>query len=464
LHCKEQALEAGRNQQSAETGFVHGSYHSHSRDTIPIEENFLFSLALLRSRLSENVQEAKRILERLLSYQVEGNFPIYLHEFPTCYNRYTSAEVLAPLYWILFGYHHVLGDSLKKKVESAALQAAEHCLKMMEESPADYTIALRIGCAVKALGNYRGDKTLFQKGDDLVESLEKMGIQPAWYASETLGHILASFNMDTVWPEFWAHCERFFHQGLSLYSGPHLSERQQGGVPESTLFACYLSERAPFPSKGQHLSLLQGALVHPLEKPTQKLSLPGSGVLCNRQWETFSADGYFCSLIEQDRLLETTEMRGFSPVYLVWGKSDSPQSLVFQGGNIESARFCRNGNQVEMWLTLGKESENDHPKEHQEVVAYCSRQDVRITVDQKAATLFRLGERLDIHSSLHTTLQFYLDEGEGDFAGHLLMGSRPSEGEESEKGTSIAHDWKIVLRSIRRSHPCTIRVRLSIDA
>ena len=97
------AVSAGRKFQSAQTGYVHFCFHKSDElinDTIPLYENFLFALALLRFRTSDSMNEGKKILEQLLSFQVDGNFPIYLHEYPRCYDRFQSMSILPVFYWL----------------------------------------------------------------------------------------------------------------------------------------------------------------------------------------------------------------------------------------------------------------------------------------------------------------------------------------------------------------------------
>ena len=92
----ELALHSGRKRQSKQTGFVHYCYESSTsdpHDTIPLVENFCFALALFRSRLVESVQEGKRLLEKLLAFEIGGNFPLYLHEYPHCKDIYLSIHL-----------------------------------------------------------------------------------------------------------------------------------------------------------------------------------------------------------------------------------------------------------------------------------------------------------------------------------------------------------------------------------
>src|SRR5262249_17912458 len=101
------AYQAGRAFQSDETGFLHLAYHlpeDHIAHSIPVVENVLFALSLLRLKTQESVLEAKEILEKILHFQADlGNFPLYLHEFPNCRSYFIGADLLPAFYWIL---HH----------------------------------------------------------------------------------------------------------------------------------------------------------------------------------------------------------------------------------------------------------------------------------------------------------------------------------------------------------------------
>ena len=112
-------IHLGRGMQSPQTGLIHLNYQAFPEEqqySIPFVENFLFSLALLRSRLAENIQEAKQILGRLLEFQVE-NFPVYLDEYPRCSSRYIGLDLLPSIYQILKVFRSVLGKDLLHSME-----------------------------------------------------------------------------------------------------------------------------------------------------------------------------------------------------------------------------------------------------------------------------------------------------------------------------------------------------------
>ncbi len=115
----ELALKAGRKRQSEITRFVHycNEAPEKSGETIPTYENFCFALALLRSRIVENILEAKALLEKLLAFQIDGQFPVYLHEYPLCRYAGLGSKLYPVLFFILRDFHMVLGEPLRLQLQ-----------------------------------------------------------------------------------------------------------------------------------------------------------------------------------------------------------------------------------------------------------------------------------------------------------------------------------------------------------
>jgi hypothetical protein len=116
------AVRAGRKRQSPRTGFVH--YYpgfDGFTDTIPVYENFCFALALFRLKTAEGVNEGKEIIDRLLAFRVDGNFPIYLHEYPKTWDFKLDQKIAPILRQILRDFSTVLNSSFKEKL-SAGLE------------------------------------------------------------------------------------------------------------------------------------------------------------------------------------------------------------------------------------------------------------------------------------------------------------------------------------------------------
>jgi len=114
-------LQAARKRLSPQTGWVHHCYESEGtrHDTIPLLENLCFALALFRSRLSDDILQGRQLLEKLLAFEVQGEFPIYLHEYPTIRDRGSSLDLLPALLHIQKEFGIVLGEGLQKQLAAA---------------------------------------------------------------------------------------------------------------------------------------------------------------------------------------------------------------------------------------------------------------------------------------------------------------------------------------------------------
>jgi len=117
----ELALKAARERKSPLTGFVHASSHpDYPRDTIPTYENFCYALALCRTKIADNVLEAKAVLDRLFAFQTEAGLPVNLHEYPACHSRKQMARLAPIAHFLLRDFHSVLGDGLTKSLQHVA--------------------------------------------------------------------------------------------------------------------------------------------------------------------------------------------------------------------------------------------------------------------------------------------------------------------------------------------------------
>lgn len=126
------AVLAGKKRLSPRTHFVHLFPTDDSADTIPIYENFCFALALFRTRTAESITLGKSIVERLLPFQCEdGNFPVFLHEYPKAHHFHLSLKIAPILIYLLRFFSNILG-SLQPKIEQAlALALKERPEKLL---------------------------------------------------------------------------------------------------------------------------------------------------------------------------------------------------------------------------------------------------------------------------------------------------------------------------------------------
>lgn len=116
LRAIDLALAAGQRGLSPRTRLIH---HAEFSDLIPIYENFCYAFALFRQRTTDAVLDAKELIGKLLGFQTsDGNFPIYLHDYPKAYDYNSGLKIAPILAYVLRLYPNVLGD-LKPKIEQA---------------------------------------------------------------------------------------------------------------------------------------------------------------------------------------------------------------------------------------------------------------------------------------------------------------------------------------------------------
>lgn len=156
MKAVELALKAGRRRQSEVTRFVHhcSEHPEKSSETIPTYENFCFALALFRSRIAENVLEAKALLEKLLAFQVNAEFPVYLHEYPLCRYAGLKSKLYPVIFFILRDFHSVLGEKLREELQAIQSNLQEISSPESPDDWAEYLIQAQITgqdktCALK---------------------------------------------------------------------------------------------------------------------------------------------------------------------------------------------------------------------------------------------------------------------------------------------------------------------------
>ena len=130
--------------KSKQTGFIHYNYHSKDGEhhTIPSIENACHILELFRSRQADQLYEAKFLLNKLLQFQApSGNFPIYLHDYPECYDPSVGFYMLAPLFYILKEFKTIAGSNLQNNFDRL-IKYCKTCKDAKEEHLAILDAAL----------------------------------------------------------------------------------------------------------------------------------------------------------------------------------------------------------------------------------------------------------------------------------------------------------------------------------
>lgn len=480
------AIQCGRKRQNHQTGFLH-HYHQAADEemhaTIPLVENFLFALALMRSRTIENINEAKVLLEGLLHFQNSakseigcGNFPIYMHEYPQCKDRFTAVQIALAVYWILKLFHQVLGIELKRRLEDSFLSMLMHVLKAHTEKPASYSTALKIGALCQAGGGLLERSDLESAGKNILDQLLVQSDRMAWCCPATIGAMLSALTLlypclsDSPWSLFWKHVEDTWHQGICCYAGPPFKEWQEKEEPQVTLydlFLGYLSGEFSFRALRDSIVHLEGALIPPYEEKIREYLYP-QPVDCLSDdiiWHSYQEQRLAYCYIEKCPEPNPIFIKGFHPLRIIWGDLQRVHTLVCQGGNIKNMEFIQVSKGLDIIFALDAIVETEDREKNREIIFFVDiHNDLEILISDHKATTFSFGETLTLRSSTcELSLVFQLLEGEGRFLGHRMLGNRPSQLCFKGKQRHEAYDWQLFLRTIKRSEPCVIKASLRIQ-
>lgn len=475
----EMALMAGRKRQSKQTGFIH-LYHDEQEElqhTIPLAENTWFILALLRAKTSEQMNEARDLLDRLLHFQNQddGNFPIYLHEYPRCKDRFVGLQLLPAFYLILVEFSQVIGSELKLRLVEASEKLMRLILKASEEKPPSYALSIKVGALAKVFGRYFEDAKMEEQGEAQLNQLLSLGLQRAWLIPTSIAEICLALQLaygqiqSSPWHVFWNHLRATWHQATATYVGPGLRQFQQGEQPQVTLYDLYLGyfsqqlsprvlNDAPF-----HL---QGVLIRPTGEMLQPLPLPYrlDGEIEGSLWSIFQADSYAFSWMDKTALQQIAQDHAFHPLYLIWGNQEQVHSFVCQGGNYQSMDFKSGEDFIDFIANLSPEFKvEDREKSRELSFFFDVESEIKMTIHGETASTFDLSEEFILETpQMQLILEVTLFEGQGQFLGHVMRGNRPSQILLKGGNRYKSYDWNLFFRTLRRSEDTKLKVRLKL--
>lgn len=480
----EWALAAGRFFQSEQTGYVH-LYHGEAESkaqTIPLLENVLFALALLRSRLVEQVQEAKRLLKALLVFQnlqIEdnhGNFPVYLHEYPMCHDPALALQLLAPIYWILKHFGHILGAELKQQLEKAAHLALKHSLRFHQAKPFPYFLAIRLAAAQAAYGILLDNQAWQQSGKEELELLSQRQLE-GWHTTKHLADILVGLQMvyptlsQSPWIPLWQRMKQTWHSSLACDMGPCVREWQEGEEPQVNLydlfggfFAGQFSRRASLLTPCH----LHGILIQPSSDKFQgnEASFVVEGMLKQQAWRLVCSSHWAYTVLEKKEPYQPAVDKTHTPFRFIWGNLHRLHSLVCQGGNIAKVEYREEGPSLILNFDLREQTSEEEGQPKREVEFFVDfHPDFQFRLNGHTATTFELGQKVEFSfAQQRLFIVFDLIEGEGTFLGHIMRGNRPSQLNQKGEKRFLAYDWTFFLRTIRRQSHCKIRAILTFQS
>ena len=391
------ALQVAYSYQSKQTRLIHYNYSGeHHLETIPLYENACFVLALLRTKERDKISQAKEVITRLLSFEVDGDFPLYLHDYPACHSPSHSVNLAVPFQWMLKRYTSLLGDPLTSSLH--ALQS--RILTRAQEKSLSWNAQMKYA----ALQNTFDPKEWHPRsprdwGDFLICC--------------TLTETDASKAL-SLW-----------NPSLAFYTGGGLfQEKTEPAVSLLDLFLCthfgLWSKRVQRP----HPTHLHASLVFPLKVTSEYVSQ-----------STYTADPfthYFGDLNE----LHALTLRSHADIQT--RRLDTGYELTLQ---LPSTPPSPDALELSLFL--------DHSPAH----------DIRVD-SSKATTFKLEDPLTVTTDDNTLKLTFELIEGTGTFCGHIFHGNRPNQTALKGVSRFATYDWHIALRTIQRDTKATLRVTL----
>lgn len=465
----ELAIRCGRARWSDQTNFLQHYYHTaaeEKHDSIPVIENALFAFALFQSRTSENILEAKTLLSKLLFFQSSnGNFPIYLHEYPECKDRFLGVGLLPVFYWILKLFPQILGSELKKRLEYSLETLLAYCLHEQQLNKAPYHLAIKIAATAHAMER--------AEGLSLLSNLQAPEDKTLWSNPSSLGDILIALQMiypnisDSPWNDFWNYLTQTWHISSLCYIGPPIKEQQEGFEPQPTLydlFMGYFTNKLAKRALSDHIFHLQAPLIRPsgdlLSPPPYPFQV--SGQLGERSWHLYQAETFAYGLLEKKGIINPSKEHSQHILRIVWGDANRAHTFVCQGGNFELSTFQVHPDRIDIYFDLTKAPIIGDREKSGEILFFCDVQEkMQVSVNEIRANTFQLGDWVELSSGIK--FQFSLEKGKGNFFGHVMRGNRPAQLPLKGSKRFDAYDWKFFLRTIRWEEPCQLKASLKIN-
>jgi hypothetical protein len=419
----ELALTACKRRKSSQTGFVHfypDDPYSQRQDTIPLIENFAFAHALFRSKLMENVQEGKTILEKLLAFEVDGNFPVFLHEYPECRDRQNSSHLLPICFYLFKDFSSVLGDLLLDKLHNMVQRILFYLSSLSEQAQ----------LSKAAESKRKAYLQCFDPNEWEPASPSEWG--EYWMAYQMMENMQLEANaLEKKIRKYWdpAHF---------VFIGPWKERAQDKDQPAVTLLDLFMGEYfKAFSMRAlqDHPCHLKASLVYPFS------CSPASG-------EATSFP--YTSLIEKNSRQCLT---------LFWGGELGTHSFTLESKK-GSWEIQKQQDRFELTYTFCEEVPGED--ENVEFAFYLNDSPLHaILINGQKGTMFHLQDRISIRSEkIQIELLFSQKSGEGSWTGHLSKANRSFQ--KHKENPYACFDWKIGLRTLRRIPYAQIRIVLDI--
>ena len=365
----EKAVAYGRMRKSSQSGFLHfhyGTSEDAHHGTIPLQDNFLYVMALLRSRTIDNITEAKELLEKLLHFQIgdlypdAGAFPIYLHDFPQAKDRYLAVPIGIIFCYILRDFAHVIGQELRDRLRGALKRLVKYIDTIHTQTPPPFRLQVALAALHVAAGKILEDKQMSEKGESILQTLEKTP-NAAWYSPKTLGQVLSALSLvypalkNSPWKDLWTFADMSWHRATGTYVGPPFCQWQVREELQVTLYDLFMSAHSGILARramrDSH-TLLEAAIIYAGDDLLSDTDHVGdwSGEFGGSRWLVHKGVGMaYAGFDGKPEDVHQNQEKGFHNFVMFWGDRERVHSLGCQRVRVGDVE-C---NPLEKWGYFG---------------------------------------------------------------------------------------------------------------
>ena len=418
---------------------------------IPIAENMLYALCHIRTHTKEGFEKGKKIVEKLLHFQSEnGNFPVYLHDYPHCQKLFYSLRVLQPLYWIIKDYSNVLSEDLTRSALNSFEKALTYCLAKEKEIKPSYN--QRVLLYSISLGAKRHlSLNIKEDVEKDLEALSQKCDQVSWLIPKDIAQLLAAIDigydclLQSPWLMFLGHLKNTYSLNMHSYIGPALREYQLNEKIEFTPYNLYMDLLNPneAPIRDPSLYHLYSALIKPFDfdfSDIEEVDLLKDSTLK-------VGDGY--------SIATTNKSMDFEKGYF-------PLKVVLQDKFLYSLCMQKPKGDVSFVETeCGIEIEVDCYDDFESLSFFLSKYGNEKFTDEKIrrATTFSMGEKTYIHLSNKRICIEFIAHSQKALA-HLMRSNRQSQ---IDNKTNLPYDWHFYLRPIQLLKGGKFTIKIGIE-
>lgn len=476
----EWAITAGRAHQSKQTGWIHyfhGDVQQIAAQTIPLYENAVFALALFRSKMVEQIQEGKELINRLLFFQNNENhfFPYYLHQYPSIVDRGANLHLLVPFYWIIKDFGHILGTELRDRLESASRLLLDSLREYFKDKNYPYFLKVKWAALVLAFSKLSASEEAQKIATEQLRCFEAEQLT-GWVSTLQLEQLVMSLQLvypsikNSPWRPLWERMEQTWDSLRGIYVGPSIRQWQMGFEAQPhlyDLYGSYFSEKISARVQRPGFYHLYGACIY----PTADLFTDCSNVVINgingqEKWSLERSEHSSLCVIEKTSEPNPSLDNTKAVFSYIWGNLDKTHSFICQGGFSEKAHFQLKENETILSFDLPGIFVGGSEDDQREIAFYLDLDPtVRFEADSKPTNTFALDEEfVIIADNQRFKIKFRLLHGSGDFMGHIVRGNRPAQVLAKGDERFQVYDWMVFLRTVRRSPGSKIEVSILTPA